>query len=143
MVLEQREAGTAVAATDAAMPSPQYPACAATGFSEALASSSCNDELPDHPDSHGSFTLTDPESQFCRNGKAKLDPSETQNMQILVKEGKLRVGHYEVLNTVIYLSEECDGTCGSRLVQLSGTAMNEGLTSRCSPGPWVGARSPW
>ena len=55
-----REAGNAVAATDAAMPSLQSPACAATGFSEALASSSCNDELPDQPDSHGSFTLTDP-----------------------------------------------------------------------------------
>ena len=81
MVLEQREAGNAEAATDAAMPSPQSPACAATSCSEALDSSSCNDELPDQPDSHGSFTLTDPESQFCRNGKAKLEPSERKKKQ--------------------------------------------------------------
>ena len=50
-------------------------------------------------------------------------------MQICVKEGKLlrvlRVGHFEVLNAVISLLEECYATSGSRFVQMNGTAMNE------------------
>ena len=44
----------------------------------------------------------------------------------------LRVGQYEVLNTVVSFSEECHAACGSRLLRLSDTAMDEGLTSGCT-----------
>ena len=53
-----------------------------------------------------------------------------------MKEGNLlrvlRVGHFEVLNEVISLSEECFAACGSRLVQMNSTAMNEALTLGCT-----------
>ena len=104
--------------------------------SEAADSSSCTDDLPHKPELHGSFTLTNSEPQFCRKGKAKFQPLETQKIQMFVKEGELlrglRVGQFEVLNTVLPFSEEYFATCGSRPLRLNNTAMDEGLTPGCT-----------
>ena len=64
-----------------------------------------------------------------RSGKVKLEQSETQKMQISVKEGNrlrvLRVGCSEVLQTVFPLSDDFDATCRSSLVRMSNTAMKD------------------
>ena len=85
-------------------------------MSEATASSSCNVELPDQPD--------------------PTSPRKHNKCNFFVKEGKalrvLRVGHSEVLNTVIALPDEFYVTCGRRFVQMGNTAMKEGFTPEYS-----------
>ena len=99
--------------------------------------SSCNDDLPDMPELHGAFTLSNSEPHFCRKGKVQFDPPrKRKKKQIFVKEGQrlrvLRLGLFEVLHNVIPLPEDCYATCGTRLLRLNCTAMDESLNAGCT-----------
>ena len=96
-------------------------------------------ELLDVSVSHDCYSV--PQYFACRRtGSVKLEPLETQKMQNFVKEGNrlrvLRVGCPEVLRAVLSLSDDSYATCGSRLLQMSNTAVTEGVTSGCTIDVW-------
>ena len=67
-------------------------------------------------------------------GKERCSPtSRSTKIQIFVKEGQrlrvLRLGLFEGLHNVIPLLEDCYSTCGTRLLRLSCTAMDESLNA--------------